>query len=77
MSKTAPVNEPSGEQSSHPLIMYKDIANYMCTKRKAVSADPNIANRLSAEEGAELINHVHGGEINVDVRLINSSYTAV
>ena len=58
-------------------IVYEDIANYMGMKRKVVSVDPDLVNGLAAEEGTELINHVHGGEINVDVRLINSSYTAV
>ena len=58
-------------------IVYEDIANYMGTKRKVVKVDPDLANRLAAEEGAEVINNIGGGKIKVCVRLSDSSYSAI
>ena len=58
-------------------IVYEDITNYMGTKRKVVEVDPDLANRLAAEEGAEVINNIGGGKIKVCVRLSDSSYSAI
>ena len=58
-------------------IVYEDIANYMGTKRKVVEVDPDLANRLAAEEGAEVINNIGGGKIKVCVRLSDSSYSGI
>ena len=59
-------------------IVYEDIAKYMGTKRRIVTVDPDLANRLATEEGAEFINHaVGGGKVRVAVRLSDSSYSAV
>ena len=59
-------------------ITYDDIAKYMGTKRRIVSVDPDLANRLAAEEGASVVNRAGGrGKVKVAVRLSDSSYSAV
>ena len=59
-------------------IEYEDIARYMGTKRRVVSVDPDLANRLAAEEGAAVINRAgNRGKVRVAVRLSDSSYSAV
>ena len=59
-------------------ISYEDIAKYMGTKRRIVSVDPDLANRLAAEEGASVVNRAGGrGKVKVAVRLSDSSYSAV
>ena len=59
-------------------ILYEDIAQYMGSKRKIVNVDPDLANRLAAEEGAAVVNSAGGrGKIKVAVRLSDSSYSAV
>lgn len=59
-------------------IIYEDIARYMGTKRRIVSVDPALANRLAAEEGASVVNGAGGGgRVRVAVRLSDSSYSAV
>ena len=59
-------------------ILYEDIAKYMGSKRKIVNVDPDLANRLAAEEGAAVVNSAGGrGKIKVAVRLSDSSYSAV
>ena len=42
-------------------VVYDDIVIYMGTKRKVVSVDPALANRLVAEEGADIVHQVRGG----------------
>lgn len=59
-------------------IVYEDIAKYMGTKRRVVTVDPDLANPLAAEEGAEFVNCAGGGgKVKVAVRLSDSSYSAV
>ena len=42
-----------------------------------MSVDLDLANKLAAEEGTEIVNHVRGGKTNVAVQLSNSSYSPV
>ena len=59
-------------------ILYEDIAKFMGSKRKIVEVDPELANRLAAEEGASVLNSAGGrGKIKVAVRLSDSSYSAI
>ena len=59
-------------------ILYEDIAKFMGSKRKIVEVDPELANRLAAEEGASVLNSAGGRwKIKVVVRLSDSSYSAI
>ena len=52
----------------------------MGTKRRVVSVDPDLANRLAEEEGASLVNVNSaggGGKVKVAVRMSDSSYGAI
>ena len=58
--------------------MYDDIAKFMETKRRVVSVDPDLANRLATEEGASVVHNAGGGgKVKVAVQLSDSSYSAI
>ena len=76
-------NEPCGRKPADTVVRrnainYENIAKYMGTKRKIVDVDPDLANRLAATEGAAVLNRAGGrGKVKVNVRLSDSSYSAV
>ena len=59
-------------------FLYEDIAKRMGSKWKVVSVEPDLENRLAAEEGDVMVNSAGGsGEVKVLVRLSDRSYSAV
>ena len=74
-----PVKGNAPKHLSRPnAIVYEDIARYMGTKQRIVSVDPELANQLTAEEGASVVNGAgDGGRIRVAVQLSDSTYSAV